>query len=76
MIRLRHADTNVQVVVTDDKAARLIAEGTYKAVPAAEQPPKETEPPKPTAKTKSKTGPTSIAAALKSAAGPTWDQAG
>lgn len=76
MMRLRNAHTNVQVVVTDDKAAKLIAEGTYKAVPDAEQPPKETEQPKPTAKTKSKTGPTSIASALRSAVGPNWDQAG
>jgi topoisomerase IA-like protein len=74
MMRLRNPQNNVQVVVTDDKAARLIAQGTYEAAPAAEQPPKDTAPQQ-TAKTKSTSGPTSIAAAIKAAAGPMWDHA-
>jgi hypothetical protein len=65
MMRLRNAATNVQVVVTDEKAARLIAEGTYRAVPDAEQPPKHTAPQQQTAKVSSKPGTTSIAAAIK-----------
>lgn len=40
MMRLRNAE-GVQVVVTDEKVAKLIAAGTYKAVPASEQPPKQ-----------------------------------
>lgn len=76
MMRLKNAHTDVQIVVTDEKAKRLIAEGTYNAVPDAEQPPKDVAPQEPTAKTKRNTGPTSIAGALKSAVGPDWDQAG
>jgi hypothetical protein len=73
MMRLRNAETNVQVVVTDEKAKRLIAEGTYAAVPAAEQPPKDLDLDE--VDIKSKPGPTSIAEALKQAVGPTWDTA-
>lgn len=79
MRRLRHAKNGVQVVVTDEKAARLIAKGMYKAVPEAEQPPKDTAPQeqavKANSKANSKPGPTSIASALKAAAGPMWDTA-
>lgn len=75
MRRLRHAVTGIQVLVTDEKARRLIAEGTYAAVPDAEQPPKDTAPQKQTAKANSKSGPTSIAAALRAGVGPMWDTA-
>lgn len=75
MRRLRNTETNVQVVVTDDKAAKLIAAGTYKAVPGDEQPPEDDEPQAPP-KAKGKQGPTSIAAALRAEAGPMWDHAG
>lgn len=75
-MRLRNHYTNVQVVVPDEKAQRLITDGTYEAVPDDEQPPKDTAPKEQTAKVKSKPGPTSIAAALKEAVGPTWDHAG
>lgn len=75
MIRLRNKHTGVQVVVPDTKATRLIADGTYTAVPDAEQPPKDAEP-KQATKANSKPGPTSIADALKAAVGPTWDQVG
>ncbi|KZF00880.1 hypothetical protein A2J03_09855 [Rhodococcus sp. EPR-157] len=76
MMRLRNADTNVQVVVTDSKAVRLIAEGTYEAVPDVEQPPVDTTPREQTENVDGKPGPTSIAAALKDAVGPMWDHAG
>lgn len=76
MTRLRNKYNGVQVVVPDEKAQRLIIDGTYMAVPDDEQPPKDTAPQEQTAKTKSKPGPTSIASALKAAVGPTWDQAG
>ncbi|GLP83569.1 DUF7302 family protein [Mycobacterium antarcticum] len=72
-MRLRNQYNGVQVVVPDEKAARLIADGTYKAVPDAEQPPKDTALQEKAVKIKP--GPTSIAAALKDAVGPTWDQA-
>lgn len=37
MIRMKHTQTGVRIVVTDDKAANLIANGTYFPVPDAEQ---------------------------------------
>ena len=38
-MRLRHKHTGVQILVPQDKATRLIAQGDYLAVPDAEQPP-------------------------------------
>lgn len=78
MKRLRNTATSVQVLVTDDKANRLIADGTYKAVPDAEQPPKETAMPRheDTSSTGSrKPGRTSIASAIRDEVGPMWDHA-
>lgn len=54
MKRLRHTATSVQILVTDEKAARLVRDGTYAAVPDAEQPPKEPAMPKPAAQSKGK----------------------
>lgn len=66
MMRLRN-DEGVQVVVTEDKAARLIAgatlPGKWEAAPDAEQPPKQTAKPKPAAQSKDKPA-TDIAAAI------------
>lgn len=66
MKRLRHTATQVQVVVADEKAERLIADGTYAAVPDEEQPPKD--PPKPPPQKAE--GETSIAASINSAVKP------
>ena len=74
-MRLRHSVTGVQVLVPNDKAERLITSGDYEAVPDADQPPPGTGERKPAPERKGKSGPTSIAAALKAAVGPTWDQA-
>ena len=74
MMRLKNTQTGIQVVVPDAKATRLIADGTYAAVPDAEQPPNDTAEPKQATKARGKPGPTSIAAALKDAAGPDWDR--
>lgn len=70
-MRLRNVHTGVQVLTPDDKARRLIADGTYEAVPDDQQPPPTPEPEKPTGQ-----GHTSIASALRNAAGPMWDHAG
>lgn len=70
MKRLHHTQTGVQILVPDDKAARLIADGTYKAAPDSEQPPKETTIPTPTTKAKRKPGRTDIASAIADLAGP------
>nr|WP_076478823.1 hypothetical protein [Williamsia sterculiae] len=78
-MRLRHTHTAVQITVPDDKAQRLIADGTYKAVPDAEQPPPTPPDAQPSATTagrkrkRTTQGPTSIAAALKQEVGPLWD---
>lgn len=79
MMRLRN-DQGVQIVVTDDKAAKLRAGGTlpgkWRAVPASEQPPKEPPTTQPTATTaEGKEGHTDIASAIKASAGPLWDRA-
>jgi hypothetical protein len=65
MMRLKNTETGVQVVITDAKADRLIAEGTYEAVPDAEQPPKEN-----TQEPTKKAGRTDIAAAIADLARP------
>jgi hypothetical protein len=61
-MRLRNTLTGVQINIPADKADRLVANGTYKALPDAEQPPKQpSEHPKQVAKPKGKTD---IAAAI------------
>lgn len=69
-MRLRNVHTGVQVVTPDDKARRLVEDGTYEALPDDQQPP-----PTPTAEPEKPTGQghTSIAAALHNAVGPMWD---
>lgn len=73
MRRLRHTVTGIQILVTDEKAARIISQGSYAAVPEDEQPPKDTAPQEQATTANSKPGHTSIAAALKAAVGPTWN---
>lgn len=60
--------TGVQVLVPNDKAARLIARGEYKAVPDDEQPPPGVGEPRP--RTEGKRGHTSIASSLIAACDP------
>jgi hypothetical protein len=74
-MRLRHRVTEVQVLVPHDKAVRLITTGDYEAVPDTEQPPPGVGERKPPPEPNGKPEPTSIAAALKSGAGPMWDTA-
>jgi hypothetical protein len=75
-MRLRNQYTGVQVVVPDLKARRLVIDGTYKAVPDDEQPSEQDAAQEHAAKGETKSGPTSIAGALRAGAGPMWDHAG
>ncbi len=77
LVRLRDKQ-GIQILTTEDKATRLIAEGRYKAVPDDEQP-KETEQPRARearGRERSRAGSTSIAGALRGAVGPDWQHAG
>lgn len=71
-MRLTNTQTGVQILVPNDKAKTLIAQGLYEPVPDADQPPPGVGERKP-AKDGDDSGPTSIAEGIKRAAGPTWN---
>lgn len=73
MPRLRHTVTGVQVLVPSDKADRLIAEGTYAAVPDDERPPPGVGERKPVPKSsRQNRGRTSIGASISAAVEPQY----
>lgn len=75
VMRLRNTATGVQILVTEDKADKLIASRTYDAVPDTEQPTIEIGNQLATTKAKGRQrdtdrGATDIASAIASMAGP------